>query len=230
MASAQGTSSVAAGWPPISVLENIAGSQELLTATLLMTGVVVLGNSLGRLWVSSLVSKKGMILLCNLLLKWLIIVLQMSRSCHVLLPLVWRGFLAFVKKTWLQEQNTFWGLFGVFFLLTYETDRIDSWYQSANHHYRPFESWPSLLPFSFLSTTPFFTVHSSYQTFPKWIKGRVPNRVKREILVEAVGDILAVRLKVWCWCNKLEKCPAFFSETHSAWRLCSFQALAWLPT
>lgn len=49
MASAQGTSSVAAGWPPISVLENIAGSQELLTAALLMTGVVVLGNSLGRL-------------------------------------------------------------------------------------------------------------------------------------------------------------------------------------
>lgn len=147
-----------------------------------------------------------------------------------MLPLVWRGFLAFVKKTWLQEHNRLWGLFGVFFLLTYETDQIDSWYQSANHHYQPFESRPPLLPFSFLSTTPFFTFHSSYQTFPKWIKGRVPNRVKREILVEAIGEILAVRLKVCCWCNKTEKCLAFFSETHSALRLCSFQALAWLPT
>lgn len=232
LVSAQGTNSAAVGRPPTSVLENSAGSQELLTAALLMTSVVVLGNSLSCLWVSSPVSKKGMILLCNLQLKWLIIVLQMSRSCHVLLPLAWRGLSAFVKKPWLQEHNRLWGLFcfGFFSLLTYETDQTDSWYQSANHHYRPFESWPPLLPFSFLSATPFLTVHSSYQTFPKRIKDRVPNRVKMEILVQAEGEILAVKLRVCCWCSEIEKCSAFFFETHSAWRLCSFQTLAWLPT
>lgn len=44
---------------PISVIENSAGSQKLPTAALLMTGVVVLGNSLGCLWVSSLSVKRG---------------------------------------------------------------------------------------------------------------------------------------------------------------------------
>lgn len=111
----QGSSSVAAGRPPTSVLESRAGSQELVTAALLMTGGVVLGNSLGCLWVSSPVSKKGMILLCNLLLKWLVSVLQMSRSCHVFLPLVWRGPSAFFKKPWLQEHKRLWGLFCLLF-------------------------------------------------------------------------------------------------------------------
>lgn len=154
----------------------------------------------------------------------------MSRSCHVLLPLVWRGLSAFVKKPSLQEHNRLWGLFWIFFLLTYETDQIDSRYRSANHHYRPFESWPHLLPFSFPSSTPFLAVHSSYQTFPKWIKDRVSDKVKEEILAEAEGEILAVRLRVCRWCSEIEERSAFFSETHSAWRLCSFQALAWLPT
>lgn len=45
---------------PISGIEN--SSQKLPTAALLMTGVVVLGNSLGCLWVSSPFSKKRMVL------------------------------------------------------------------------------------------------------------------------------------------------------------------------
>lgn len=49
LVSTQGTSSVAVDWLPISVIENSAGSQKLPTAALLMTGVVVLGNSLGCL-------------------------------------------------------------------------------------------------------------------------------------------------------------------------------------
>jgi len=45
LASVQGNSSMAVGQLPISVLENSTGSQELLTAALLMTSGVVLGNS-----------------------------------------------------------------------------------------------------------------------------------------------------------------------------------------
>ena len=121
-------------------------------------------------------------------------------------------------------------LFWFFFLLTYETDQIDSRYQSASHHYRPFESWPLLLLFSFLSATPFFSVHSSYQTFLKWFNDQVSDRVRRETSVEDEGKILAVRLSVCYWCSDTEKCSASFSETHSAWGLCSLQALAWFPT
>lgn len=64
LVSTQGTSSAAGDWLPISVIENSTGSQKLPTADLLMTGVVVLGNSLGCLWVSSPFSKKKMILNC----------------------------------------------------------------------------------------------------------------------------------------------------------------------
>lgn len=49
LVSTQGTTSVPVDWLPISVIENSAASQKLPTAALLMTGVVVLGNSLGCL-------------------------------------------------------------------------------------------------------------------------------------------------------------------------------------
>lgn len=115
------------------------------------------------------------------------------------------------------------------FFSCYERDQIALRYQESNHQYWPSESWPTFLPFSFLSATPFLTVYSLYQTFPKWIEDRVPDdSVKRDILVESEGEILAVRWRVCCWCSETEKCSAFFLWnpfcTHS------FQALAWLPT
>lgn len=103
-------------------------------------------------------------------------------------------------------------------------DLIDSQHQSANYHYWSFEYWPLSSSFPFSLHLPldcsFFISNFS------WIRDRVPDRVKRKILVE----VPAVRLKVCYWCSEIQKCSAFFSETHSVWRLCSFQAQTWLPT
>lgn len=135
-----------------------------------------------------------------LLLKWLIMVLQVLKSCYVFLPLVWRTFSAFVKP----------GSRKMTKVPTTTTSLLDL--------------GPSL-PLSLYLCISLLTVHYSYQTFPE---------LKTGCQIELKGKFqlrfLAVRLRVCYWCSEIQKCSAFFSETYSVWRLCSFQAQSWLPT